>query len=458
MSAYWDQGAIMPASDPTTCALTHRRDRLTGLIPAAGALACIADWQRAAEGRGERPCVHAMLVRLDRLSSVNLAHGAAQGDDALVAAAGRMAAFAGGELGGADCLVARVAGDAFLLASNCPISRERWQWLAEALGHRLARPIDIAPPGRPVRLRPRIAMSRSIPGEVPERLLARLAETLEPHPYRPLRSPTWVDAAISPTGRGADQLEADLVAALERGDAIGAAYQPQFACEDGRIVGAEALARWRHPLLGSIGPDALFAVAERAGLAPQLSRRIMGVALADARAWPAPLRLSLNVTAADLFDRGFERQIAQALTATGFAAERLTLEITESVLVCDLERTARSLRRLTAGGTRIALDDFGAGFCNFRYLKLLPLADLKLDRSMVQGIGEDPRDLAVLRGIVAMARALDLNVTAEGIETPAQRDIVAAEGCARWQGFLGAPALSAEEFAAVVSGESHQAC
>lgn len=440
----------MPASDQTTRAITQRRDRLTGLIPAAGALGCIADWQRAAEGRGERPCVHAMLVRLDSLSAVNLAHGAAQGDGALVAAAGRLAAFARGELGGADCLVARVAGDAFLLASNHPVSRERWQWLAEALDHRLARPIETAPPGLPVRLRPRIALSRLSPGEVPERLLARLAETLEPHPYRPLRSPAWVDATISPAGRGADQLDADLVAALERGDGIGVAYQPQFACDDGRIVGAEALARWQHPLMGSIGPDALFAIAERAGLVPQVSRQIMRLALADAREWPAALRLSLNVTAADLFDRGFERQIAQALAETGFAAGRLTLEITESVLVCDLERTARSLRRLRAGGTRIALDDFGAGFCNFRYLKLLPLDDLKLDRSMVQRIGEDPRDRAVLRGIVAMARALDLKVTAEGIETPAQRDIVAAEGCAQWQGFLGAAALSGEEFAELV--------
>ena len=120
--------------------------------------------------------------------------------------------------------------------------------------------------------------------------------------------------------------------------------------------------------------------------------------------------------------------------ASGFPAERLTLEVTEQALLADIQMAARTLARLSEAGIRIALDDFGAGFCNFRYLKLLPLDYLKLDRSMVDGIASDSRDLAVFRAIVAMARALDLEVIAEGIESEAQRDLIAEEGCALLSG------------------------
>ena len=177
-----------------------------------------------------------------------------------------------------------------------------------------------------------------------------------------------------------------------------------------------------------------------------LSRHIAESALKAAAAWPDDLRLSLNVTAADLADGGFAEGLEQVLADTGFARERLTLEVTEQVLVADMQLAERSLAALAAQGIRIALDDFGAGFCNFRYLKVLPLHYLKLDRAMVEGITEDPRDLAVLRGILAMAGALDLSVIAEGIETEAQLAAIRAEGCACYQGFLRAGAMDAQLF------------
>ena len=437
---------FFPAS-PGACG----RDPLTGLATAEAALAAIAHWHAAA--RDGRVMVHAMLVSLASFSAVNLAHGRVGGDEALVETAERMRHFARGELG-ARWVLARMTGDSFLVAMDEPISRERWQWLAEELGRWITRPIGCTGEADTpaVRLRPRLTLSRSVPGETPERMLARLFESLDHHRAGPLRCPAWVDGTISPALRGGPRLEADLAAALADGG-IEVVYQPQFACEDGRITGAEALARWQHPLLGPIGPDTLFAIAERAGKSAQLSRCLMLAALAGARDWPAPLKLSLNVTAADLFGQTYEPQVLGAIADTGFPAHRLVLEITESAPVSDLARTAEALGRLQAAGVDIALDDFGAGFCNFRYLKLLPLAELKLDRSMVEGIAEDPRDLAVLRGIIAMARALDLAVTAEGIETPAQRDLVAAEGCTRWQGFLGSRPLSGDEFTRMVRGE-----
>lgn len=245
-------------------------------------------------------------------------------------------------------------------------------------------------------------------------------------------------------GRRAEELDAAL-----RDGQVEILFQPQFACADGRLVGAEALSRWNHPRLGRVGPEALFDIAERAGEASRLTRHIVGRALAIAARWPEPLRLSLNVTATDLAEEDFAETIAAAVAEAGIAPRRLKLEITEQALVRDLARGAAQLERLSALGIRIALDDFGAGFCNFRYLKCLPLDALKLDRSMVEGVAEDERDLAVLRGILAMARALGLSVTAEGVETEAQREIVAREGCTVWQGFLGAEPMTAEAFAAL---------
>ena len=224
-------------------------------------------------------------------------------------------------------------------------------------------------------------------------------------------------------------------------------FQPQFQGEGGALVGAEALVRWDHPDHGKMAGDALVAISQSGGIARRLSRHIARAALAEAQKWPEHLRLSLNVTAMDLFDRTFGDELLEMLQESGFPAERLTLEITEQALVADLDRSAAKLEVLASHGIRVALDDFGAGFCNFRYLKVLPLHALKLDRTMIDGIASDGRDLAVLRGIVAMARALELTVIAEGIETEAQREIAVREGCAIWQGFLGGKPVPAREFA-----------
>lgn len=242
-------------------------------------------------------------------------------------------------------------------------------------------------------------------------------------------------------------LASELAGAMERGE-VDVLFQPQFACvadAQGAITGAEALVRWQHEALGAVPGDELFRIAGPAELGHGLTRHVLDKALAAAARWPQGLHLSLNVTAEDLAAPGFTDTVAAALACVDFGPERLTLEITEQSLVADLGRSAERLTQLVDLGIRVALDDFGAGFCNFHYLKVLPLHYLKLDRSMMQGITEDRRDLAVLRGIVAMASALDLAVVAEGIETEAQREVVAREGCAAWQGYLGGKPMTAAE-------------
>ena len=161
------------------------------------------------------------------------------------------------------------------------------------------------------------------------------------------------------------------------------------------------------------------------------------------------MRLSLNVTAEDLSADNFASGCARLVERIGFPFDRLTLEITEQVLLADLERTCLALDQLKLFDIRIALDDFGAGFCNFRYLKTLPVDYLKLDRQMVEGLLDDERDRAVFHGITAMARALGLGVIVEGIETTSQRDFCAAEGCEYYQGFLGAEPMSEAAFLAL---------
>ena len=242
--------------------------------------------------------------------------------------------------------------------------------------------------------------------------------------------------------RGADlpdavarALESDLLKALGR-DEIQVLFQPQVSTVTGEIYGAEALARWHHPSRDVVGARDLFAIAEKASLVAPLSRHIVAKALDMAADWPQEMRLSLNITPEELAEGIFAQTFIEVVERSRFTPDRLTLEITEDILLTDLDFAATALGTLHDAGFRIALDDFGAGFCNFRYLKLLPLDVIKLDRSMVEGIASDKRDLEVLRAIVALCRALDLDIVAEGIESQEQLDVIVEEGCALWQGFL----------------------
>jgi len=243
-------------------------------------------------------------------------------------------------------------------------------------------------------------------------------------------------------------LEADLLRALDRRE-IEVLFQPQFSCVTGALVGAEALARWRHPTLGAIGARDLFAVAERAALVAPLSRHVVARALEDAATWPEALTLSLNITPEELGDPRFAADFAALIGRSEIAPQRLMLEITEDILLRNLAQAASALKALRGLGFRTALDDFGAGFCNFRYLRELPLDALKLDKAMVEGVPADATALAVLRAIVALGKALGLAVYAEGIEDEIQRAAITAEGCDFWQGFLRAQPMPSDSVVAL---------
>lgn len=423
------------------------RDPLTGLPGLEAARHRLDGWA------GGMP-VHGLLLNLSRLPAVNLAYGNVAGDAALIETAQRLVHFAAAEFDG-PWFAARLGGGSFLLLARELLSRERWELLGEGLADLIARPITrnrANGSSATLRLSPRVALLRALPDEGAESLLDRLGQTMAVLEKRSGRRLLWADGAVVRPGHSAARLEADLLQAIDH-DEIEILFQPQFALSgggggDGPLTGAEALARWNHPQLGRIGAGALFAMAERADHVAPLSAHIAERALAHGARWPAPLRLSLNVTSSDLASATWAPALMERIAASGFPAARLTVEVTEQALIGDIVATRAQLEQITATGARVALDDFGAGFCNFRYLKLLPLHYLKLDRSMIDGIVQDPRDLAVLRGIIAMARALDLDVIAEGVEDAAQLAIVAAEGCAYVQGFVRARPMAAGDFLA----------
>jgi len=415
------------------------RDRLTGLPGATEASA----WLDAA---GEHGFVHAMLVGLHRFRSVNLAYGQSGGDLALVEIARRIRGCINEELG-PEALVARVGGGDFLVASGDALSRERWQWLAEALARTIARALPMR--GDVLHLAPRTALLRGQQGESGAALIDRLDQALSSLQQQTARRVLWADGSHPARGRSAARLEADLIGAMAR-DEIGLVFQPQYAVATGALAGAEALARWDHPQLGRIGAETLFAIAERGDHVAQLSRHIAERALAIASRWGSPLALSLNVTAQDLGDEEFAQNFRAVLEQTGFPPKLLTLEVTEHALVADFTRSAEALRELAEIGVRIALDDFGTGYANFQTLKALPIDTLKLDQSLARDIDQDPRDRAILRAIIAMARALGQKVVVEGIERETQLAVLADEGCDTFQGFLRAGPLPAEAIAGLL--------
>lgn len=402
-------------------------------------LAALAD---GGEGR-----LHAMLIGLRRMSAINATYGAAVGDMALEVIAQRLARQAARPPGGGVALTMRLSGGDFLVAYRMPEERVGWQVVAERLLKLVSDPLDAG--GHRLRLTARASLAIARPDETPLSLLDRLSAGLAAARESAADPVRWADRQSDNAPQSGYRLEQEIVHAIER-DEITVLFQPQFSVATGRISGAEALARWQHPQHGEIGAGTLFAIADKADFTRSLSRHIRLRAMEQAAAWTGPLaalRLSINVTAEDLGEKGFaERELAMIL-ASGFTPARLTLEMTESALVPDLKRAAARFAALREAGVRIAVDDFGTGYSSLLYLKSLPLDYLKLDHAMTRDIGGAEADRIIVRSIIAMGKALDLKVIAEGVESDAQLAALRDEGCDYFQGFLRGKAMEAERFA-----------
>jgi len=242
----------------------------------------------------------------------------------------------------------------------------------------------------------------------------------------------------------------DLLAAVIAHQQIAVAFQPQIDPATGEVRGAEALARWDRVA----GAEQLFERAAAAGLAERLSRLVQHKALRAAAAWEGPLRrlrVSVNLLADEILQEDYVDWLLDEVRAVGIDPKRVTIEITESALLSDLERVAANLERVREAGINIALDDFGTGYASLAYLGSLPLDALKIDRGLIANIGTNERDRIVVRSIFSLARELGLAIIVEGVESTVQLVLLAEWGCDLYQGFLGAGALDEMELSRFVA-------
>jgi len=379
-----------------------------------------------------------VMLDLDRFQQVNDSLGHAVGDQLLLEVSRRLKAGQGE--GGT---VSRFSGDSFVLvfellgadlAAATTLARQR----VEALRLSLTEPLRID--------HHRLVSSASIGvtlfqgGRVQSDELLRQAELAM---YRSKASGRntvrFFEAAMQAELTRRTWLEDELRQALPAGQ-LSLHYQVQVDVA-GRAIGAEALLRWRHPTRGMIPPGEFIGLAEESGLIEPIGQWVLTEACRQLARWALQprlraLSLAINISPRQFKSEHFVSNIFEALLATGARADQLKLEVTESLAIDDFEASIAKLQQLQARGFRISLDDFGTGNSSLNYLTKLPLAQLKIDKSFVDELPDDPRDAMVAQTIIAMGQGLGLDVIAEGVETEAQRDFLAGLGCHAFQGYL----------------------
>ena len=249
-------------------------------------------------------------------------------------------------------------------------------------------------------------------------------------------------------------MESKLYKALEN-DEFWLCYQPQIDAKSGKIVGMEALLRWENPELGNISPYEFIPIVENNGLIVEIGEWVLKTACTQAQAWQdagfPPLRLGVNLSPRQFQKDSFVPMVESVLRATGFSAKHLELELTETLLMQNLDDTMKILNALCDMGITLSVDDFGTGYSSLSYLKRFPLTTLKIDRSFVNGIPNDSDNMAITKAIIAMAHSLKLLVIAEGVEDEQQLAYLCEQGCDEFQGYFFHKPLPVPEFTQVLT-------
>jgi EAL domain-containing protein (putative c-di-GMP-specific phosphodiesterase class I) len=253
-------------------------------------------------------------------------------------------------------------------------------------------------------------------------------------------------------------MEQQLYAAIERDEFL-LLYQPQISFASSRIVGMEALIRWRHPELGMVPPAEFIPLAEETGAIVAIGEWVLRTACRELVGWldagVAPLRLALNISGRQYNDPNLVPSVRQTLEATGFPSHLLELELTESVIMEDVVDAAKRLGELHGLGVNLAVDDFGTGYSSLSYLKRFPIRSVKVDRSFVRDIAHNESSASIARAIIAFGSALGLKVIAEGVESHDQYDILRGCGCDELQGYLFSRPVPAEDAKKLATERRH---
>jgi diguanylate cyclase (GGDEF)-like protein len=371
-----------------------------------------------------------LLLDIDHFKRVNDTQGHPAGDELVRGIADRLRHIvASGDL------VARIGGDEFgLVIVDHPGAPGRCVQVAEGIGALMREPLNLL--GEPSIVTISIGVATSgEPGFDKDELIRRADIALYDAKSKGGGQYQVFAEAMDEVVRFRRRIERDLIAALRRGEGLWVAYQPIFAGNGRTVLGAEALVRWRHPSLGDLPPEMFVGVAEERGLVGQLGDYVLDAVCEFLAAADFPW-VAVNISALQFHRADFVDQILARLARYRLDAARLQLEITESTLIDNRRQVERSLERLRDAGITITLDDFGTGFSSMNYLRQYPIDKIKIDRSFVAQLGTTAESDAIVRAIIAMARAMRKEVVGEGVETEAQRDHLAALGCHQLQGFL----------------------
>jgi diguanylate cyclase (GGDEF)-like protein len=245
-------------------------------------------------------------------------------------------------------------------------------------------------------------------------------------------------------------LATGLRSAIEQGQ-LTLRYQPQAQVDDGRVVGVEALVRWEHPTYGEVGPDEFLGIAEQTGQIRELTRCVLSEAIGQCASWSTSghnIGISVNISVRNLLEADLADEVERLLGEHELPSSQLTLEITESQLMADATRTQRVLDRLAALGVRLSIDDFGTGYSSLTYLKQVPVAEIKVDKSFVRDLAQDGNDAAIVEAIIQLAHTLQVDVVAEGVEDAAAQEHLAELSCDRIQGYHVAWPMQADQLVA----------